>query len=220
VSHTSDAADVLQKLLQQLERQYKSVAEAERSDIDELIYSFLLYDNVAAKADTGLRKLREATVDDNDLRVTLTPDLVKIIGERFPKAAERIERLRASLNEIYMREYEVSLEPARDKSKRDARVYLESLEGMLPFVAARVLLLRFGGHAIPLDEQLLTLLIDRGVFEPDTDLLVAQSFLERQIKAADALTTYLRLQAWSEDNRGGKGRSKSGGTRKKQTSAS
>ncbi len=219
MSQTSDAADLLQKRLQRLERDYPDVEEPQRSDIDELIFSFLLYDNLAAKAESALRKLREGTVDDNDLRVTLTADLVKVIGERFPKAAERIERIRAALNEIYMREYEVSLEPAKEKSKRDARMYLESLEGMLPFVAARVLLLRFGGHAIPLDDQLLGLLIDEGLFEPDTDLLVAQSFLERNIKAADAVPTYLRLQAWAEESRG-KSKSKSGGNRRKQASAS
>jgi hypothetical protein len=218
VSQKDHAADRLQKLLQRLQKEYGEVTEPQRNDIDELIYSFLLCNNTAARAEGALHKLREGTVDDNDLRITLTLDLIQIIGERFPKATERLDRVRAALNEIYLREYEVTLKPAREKSKRDARMYLESLEGMLPFVAARVLLLRFGGHAIPLDEQLLELLIGEGVFDDDADILVAQSFLERSIKAADAADAYLRLQAWSEENRGGK-KSKTGGGHKKHTSA-
>ncbi|MCK4873117.1 MAG: hypothetical protein KAS72_10360 [Phycisphaerales bacterium] len=189
----------LDRLIRRLEREMPEVAEPDRSPIDELIFSLLLYDTNTAKAEAAMRKLRRDTIDDNDLRVTLDEDLVKIISDRYPKALQRVRRIKATLGEIYLREYEVTLEPLMHKTKRDARTYLASLEGMAPFAADRVMLLRIIGHAIPVDDQLLSHLVAEGVFEESVTLREAKSFLERHIRAANAIATYLRLQAWSEE---------------------
>lgn len=221
MSTSSDAAKKLADLINKVMKQVPEVVPADRDALEELVFSLLLYNNTSARAEEALQKLLEGTIDYNDLRVTLTEDLVNLIGADFPQATERIDRIRASLSEIYTRQYEVTLKPASELSKRDARTYLESLPGMNPFAAARVLLLCFKGHAIPLDEQMLSCLIEEGVFEADTKLHAAQSFLERHIKASNSIPTYLQLQYWAEhyhdDQSNKKANSKSSRGKKKTT---
>jgi endonuclease III len=217
VTTTRDAAAKLAALTKRLEKEMPELAAEPRDPVDELIFSLLLSDTTSARADQALQKLRQSTIDDNDLRVTLTEDLLGIIGERYSKGRERLERIRAALTEIYEREYAVTLESASEKPKREARTYLESLDGMTPFAAARVLLLCFGGHAFPVDEQMRACLVAEGCLDEELDLAAAQSFLERQIKAADAPSVYPRLQAWAEDAASSARRKTRGGTSKKTT---
>ena len=69
---------------------------------------------------------------------------------------------------------------------------------MVPYVSAQVLLLAFGGHAVPVDESLAALLRDEQVVPPDATVEAIQSFLERQIKASKSLESHALLQAWSD----------------------
>jgi hypothetical protein len=69
------------------------------------------------------------------------------------------------------------------------------------YVTASVMLLSFGGHAMPVDSKLVTLLADEGVVSPDTDPPSVESLLLRQIKAGDGFDAHLVLQAWSDASR-------------------
>lgn len=220
MTSTRDAAANLAALIKRLEKEMPEVDVEPRNPVDELVHSLLLSDTTSVRAEQALQKLRQATIDNNDLRVTLTDDLLAIIGERYSKGRERLERIRAALTEIYEREYSVTLEPASLKPKREARTYLESLDGMTPFAAARVLLLCFGGHAFPVDEQMRARLIAEGCLDEDFDLTAAQSFLERNIKAADAATVYPKMQAWAEDAATSARRKPKGGASKKTSKKS
>lgn len=151
------------------------------------------------KADAAFKRLMHHVVDLNELRVCRPPELVSVLGKTYPLAEERAMRLKASLQEIYQREFAVSLDKCASLSKRDARRYLDTLEGMPPFVAARVVLMRLGGHAIPVDEKLLIRLVAKEVVEPDYDCARAEGVLERHIKADHAIQIHLTLQAWADD---------------------
>lgn len=171
---------------------------AERSAIEELVYAFLLWESSTSRADNALKRLQSAFVDLNDLRVSRPAELHAALGKTYPLLEERVARLQASLHEIYLREYEVSLDAAEALSKRDAKKYLDSLEGMVPFVAARVLLFKLGAHAVPVEQRLVDRLIEAGCLEESADVEKAQGTLERQVKADDAEKTALKLQNLAE----------------------
>ena len=147
----------------------------------------------------GDERIEQAVVDFNELRVCMPGELIRIIGERYPRVEERARRLRAALHAVYARQHRVGLENLNEMSKREARDYLESLDGTPRFVAARVTLLCLGGHAAPIDGRILRRLADRGATEASATPETASAMLERKVRAGEMLEAYSLLQAWSDD---------------------
>ncbi len=183
--------------------------------VHELVYSYLLWEAMAGQAKTAFRRLIESVVDYNELRVCLTDELVAMIGERYPLARERCARLRATLNDLYRREHLLTLRHLVEAPKRDAKHYLDTLEGMPAFVSARVTLVCLGGHAMPIDERLRERLVKAGVVEDPTSADSLAGWLERQVRAGEALATYRLLRTWADDDAARPRREpKTGGTRR------
>lgn len=169
--------------------------------IAELVFSFLTWNATVKQADTAFGKIMAQVVDLNELRVSHVHEIVELIGVRYPDAQRRVIRLLESMMEIYDREHDFKMSSVLSKGKREQREYLDTLPGIPPFVAARVGLLSFGAHAMPVDDRLMVLLIDAGVFDDQTTPVEAESWLTRQVKAGEALDAYMALQAWADKQR-------------------
>ena len=183
-------------LLRTLRERHGEVRPAKLGLIEQFVWSFLVWEADPADAERALHRLQKAVVDNNELRVCLPDEIVSIIGPRYPRAQERALRLRAGLQDIYFREHMVSLDHLTEAPKRIAKQYLDTLDGVPPFVASRVLLLGLGGHAVPIDDRLLNNLVEAGTLESDTTPERASAALERHIKAEDAVDAHMLLMAW------------------------
>lgn len=183
----------------------RSASSGEEADemepISELVFSFLIWNATVRQADTAFGKIMAQVVDLNELRVSHAHEVIDLIGVRYPDAHHRVIRLLQSMMEVFEREHDYKMTSLGARSKREQREYLDTLPGIPPFVAARVALLAFGAHAMPVDDRLLTLLVKAGVFEPDTTPAEAESWLTRQIKAGDSQEAYLALQEWADGQR-------------------
>lgn len=164
-----------------------------------LVMSFLMWESTTDKAIAGYSRLFEHVVDFNDLRVSMSHETAEILGPRYPRVLDRCQRLRAVLRNIYLREHSMSLQSLKDSGKRDAKKYIESLEGIVPYVAARVLVLSFDTHAIPVDDQLRTHLIEAEVGDPSVEIPELSSWLASQIKAGDGAAVHYAMQSWMDD---------------------
>lgn len=164
----------------------------------ELVWAYLVWEAGQKRATALAAKLCDSFVDLNELRVCLPSELAAFFGSSYPKASERAERLRASLNDVYRREHSVSLASLSSINKREARAYLESIEGIPPYVASRTLLLGLGGHAFPLDERLSRVLVSEEALAEAGDLCAAATWLERQIRSGDAAKALHALEALAE----------------------
>jgi len=165
--------------------------------LHELVLSFCHWEATPTQAATAYARLRDGVVDFNELRVCFESELEQLLGPRHPNRELCAARLRAALQEVYIREQELSLASLVSSGKREARAYLDALEGMTPFVSARVVLLALGGHAFPLDDRLRKRLVQEGVLDPSLDAEAAGSWLERQVRAGEAEGVYRRLEAWA-----------------------
>ncbi|TVQ59365.1 MAG: hypothetical protein EA379_10975 [Phycisphaerales bacterium] len=199
------------EVMKELRARYEAFAPAPLDLVSQFVYSFLLWEAGAADAERVFKRITAEIVDFNDLRIFLPDEIMSLLGTRYPRGPERALRLRAALNELYQREHAVSFDRLKEAPKRESRQYVETLEGVPPFVSARLTLLGFGGHACPLDERALACLIEDGVFEESTPLDRATASLERHIKAAEGVETHILLMQRREDG-GGRGR---GGGKKK-----
>lgn len=198
MKNAAQHARKLNGLIRRIKPKYDVPEYDELDPVEQLIRSFLLWEASVAQADAGYDRLMKGVVDNNDLRVTDADDIAAMLGPRFPRVEERAYRLKESLNDIYEREHAVSLDALKTMSKRDARVYLDALRGMVPFVSARVMLLSLTGHAIPLDDRMLLRLQADEVAELKAALPEVQAFLEHQVKASDAVMVAELLRQYAE----------------------
>ena len=164
-----------------------------------LVLSFLMWESSTDKAMAAYQRLLESVADFNDLRVCMPHETAGYLGARYPRVTERSERLRASLRNIFLREHAVRLDVLKSATKREIRKYLESLEGMVPYVASRVGLLCFDTHTIPVDEQLRAQLIAADAVDEEATVSEISSWLNRQIKARNGRQTHFALQAWIDE---------------------
>lgn len=165
-----------------------------------MVFCFLAWEAPVSKACAAARKLHGSVIDYNEMRVCLPDELAGMIGERYPRAVERAARLRSAMNDLYRREHAVTLSRAASLGKREAREYLESLEGMPPYVAARMALVALGGHAFPLDERTQAALLEEGALPAGLSLHDAAGWLERQFRAGEALPAFLLMERWMNDH--------------------
>ncbi|MBK7405230.1 MAG: hypothetical protein IPJ41_11505 [Phycisphaerales bacterium] len=200
-----DAAQALRTLVADLERKLTPAAptpapppEGVAPLIHLLLYSFMLWESCPAEAEPALGRLYAAIIDPNELRVALPEEIAGWLARRDNAALDLAARLRAVLNDIYRREHLVSIDRLASTSKREAREYLDSLEGMPAYVAARVTLLGFGGHAVATDAALILRLASAGAVENGSSTQDTERWLERQIRASDAERTNLLFDAWRD----------------------
>lgn len=180
---------------------YSGEEADELEPIAELVISFLTWNATSRQADTAYGKIMAQVVDLNELRVSHVNEVIDLIGVRYPDVQHRVIRLLQSMMEIFDREHDYKMGSLGSRSKREQREYLDALPGIPPYVAARVALLSFGVHAMPVDDRLLTLLVKAGVFESGTSPADAESWLTRQVKANESLEAFLALQEWADSQR-------------------
>jgi endonuclease III len=161
--------------------------------------SFMLWESTGPKAAQAVRKIEAAVVDYNELRACMPDELVKVIGERYPRAAERALRLRTALNVLFARHHAVTLEHLGALPPKEARAALDGLDGVPAFVSARVCLLHLGHHAAPVDSRIARRLAEAGVVPEGAPAEECVAALERRLRPGELPEAYALLQAWADD---------------------
>jgi endonuclease III len=199
VKHEPAQIKKLNALMRRLKARHKNLEAPAYEPTTQLIIAFLQADASRRKAEQAYDALMEHMVDNNELRVSHTMEIVDVIGEKYPRVHWRVERLRESLNDIYLREHDIRMQKAAAKPKKEQRHYLDTLTGITPYVAASVMLLCFGGHAIPVDDKLAVLLAREGAVAEGLGPAQVEALLLRQFKAGEpSVQAHLLLQAWSD----------------------
>jgi endonuclease III len=198
VVNNQDGAKKFAGLLRKLKKSPLPEPDQSTDAVEVLIKSFLIWDSTTSKASGAYKRIMERVVDYNDLRVTMSHEIVEWIGPRYPRAQERCQRIRAALQHTYKREHAVSLDRLHSLGRREVKHYLRSLDGISPYVADRVTLLCFEAHCVPVDERLRKALITAAVCDDTVTVNDLSSWLARQVKAANSTETHYVLQAWTD----------------------
>lgn len=175
----------IRKLLSGAKNVKSPVDDEDRDPVRTLIRAVLSSDATPKQAAEAIESIEGEFVDFNELRVSPIKDLTDRLGKEHPHRRAKAEMLTGALNGIFERTGAVSMDYMKDMSKRDLRRHLREL-GLNPYAAAYVTLFAFGGHAIPVDEDLAeSLRMDELVHE-ESDVEDIQGFLERVISQKDA----------------------------------
>ena len=170
-----------------------------RDPVAVMVHSWLLWEASTEQAEQAMRKLLDAFVDYNEIRVSLPHEKATVVGKRYPRLEERLHGIRRTLHSLYLSRHTLSFDHLAEKGKRDIKSDIESLDGMHPFVAARMLRLSFDVHALPADDQLSALLFEHGIIDEPVDPDQLSSWLGGTIKSDDAVDVMVALQAAVDD---------------------
>lgn len=200
MTHAEHSQKHWNALLKQLRQEFPVAAPHPPEDdlTGLLVRGLLLWEASSHQAELAHQRLRSAFVDLNELRVSMPDDIAQALGERYPLAEERSIRIRAVLHDVFAREHAVSIERLRAAPKRDARHYLVSLDGCPEFASAYVVLHGLDGHAAPVDERLLALLIKAGVVRTGTQTSAVSSWIEHYVPSDECASTCALLRAWAD----------------------
>ncbi len=154
--------------------------------IEQLLIAILSVCTSNARGMAAARRVRQQMVDLNELRVTPPMELAELVRDVVPLAREKAERIVSVLNAIRRLQDSLDLSFLHQRGRREAREYLESLDGVDKTIAANVVLHSLGGHAIPVDDLTLYVLRKENLVDPAADAAEVQGFLERNVAAADA----------------------------------
>ena len=166
--------------------------------IGEVIYSHLVWNASEKDAAAAFKRLIDASVDLNDLRVNMIDESIERVGVEYPLVRDRVKRMHAVLNAIYNREHGMHIESLDGAGKREIREYFETLKGITPFVCHRVISICYNVAAVPVDERTLAILKVNSVVHETTTVEDAASWLARQVKADEVVDFHGGLQAWVE----------------------
>jgi len=199
LSKSTDFGKSLDALLKSARQKRKTIEEAPPRDATtQLAVSFFQWQATRDLAEQAIGQVLAVMVDINELRVSHPEEIIEVVGEDYPLIEERLPRMRDALNEVFRREHGIDMASLEGKNKKDQRAYLDTLPGAPPYVVSQTMLLAFGGHAVPVDEKLLALLVREGILEEGLSCAEAEAVLMKHVKAADALDTHLVLQAWAD----------------------
>jgi len=172
--------------------------------VTRLVSGFLMWEASSLRADEALRKINDTFVDHNELRACLPGELVEMIGRRYPIAQERCERLIASLNSIYQRQDQLTLDHLNACNENNVKAYLRSLDGMTPYVFGQIALLNFNIPVLPVDRQLREALAEDEIIDQrlnETDLQLWYSEKISPDGCQTVIDAHFLLQGWVEDRR-------------------
>lgn len=167
--------------------------------LGEFLRAFLAWESTGSRAQVALKRIEDSVVDFNELRICLPDELIRLMGDRYPRVEERALRMRASLNDLYLRQHAVTLEHLRDLPTKDAKGFLESLDGVPRYVSSRVLLICLGGHAAPVDGRICRRLVEAKLVDDAAAPESAAIMLEKKTRTEDLPDLYRLLQAWADD---------------------
>ena len=185
------------KFSAQLKKLKRRAVAIEMTDpVEVLAYSQLLWESTTVDATEHWHNLQDAMIDWHEIRVSTPAEIAEMCGDKSDMSLDRAARLKSMVHRLFLRHHEVTMAPDLELGKREVRSAITSLDGITPFVAARWLLLCADVGDIPVDSQLVWMLVESDCIDEEATLEEVASWLSRQVKSDKAVDAYLTLQAW------------------------
>jgi len=146
----------------------------------------------------AVERLFESAVDWNEIRVSNPADISSVIDALVPESLAASGRLVRALQALFDRENQLSLERIKTIPRREARQFLDELDGMDPHAVASVVLWGLGGHAIPVNDALLHALHAADLVHPEATRAEVQAFIERHVSADEAREFCIIMRTFAE----------------------
>ncbi|MGA2069987.1 MAG: hypothetical protein ABSG97_01450 [Sedimentisphaerales bacterium] len=189
----------IQKLYRSLKKKPGKHTPVEFDEpVDALVFAIVSENLTESQAQTAMKKLKDYFVDWNDLRVATIEEIGEVLGQDVPAARNIGATLVSALNAVFEKHNMLSLQSLRKLGKRPAKLLLEKLGGVTPFVVDYCMLTSMQGHAIPLTPKMIEYLKTSQLINTEAAYEEIEGFLCRLISIKNAYEFYSLLRRESE----------------------
>lgn len=185
MKNASKHAEELKTLYKKCAKEAKGIERVAMDPLRALVRGCFSFDTTDAKCDAVFAILDKEFVDLNELRVATDLEICEMVGPIIPELERRVTMATQSLNFIFEREHTLTIDRLKSLSKKEIRQYYRELPNSHPFVEAYVLMMGYEGSAVPVDNEILELLLEAEAVEEGTTLEDAQKFLENHLKSEE-----------------------------------
>lgn len=188
----------VKRLFNSLKRKSGSYEMPEFDDpLEAIVYGLISEQVPEQTAGRIYRQAMKHFVDFNDLRVSRREEILDIFNDKTKGLEESASLIPRVLNAVFEKTNLVNLNALTQEGKRQAHKELSEIDGITPFAVSYCFLTALGGHAIPLDAEMVKYLHANELVYPNaTDAEIA-GFLERLVGASDAYDFYMLLKTES-----------------------
>ena len=156
---TKNRGDRIQLLQKVVMKHFTPVAPPDdRSVLEHLLYACCLENAPYESADEAFHRLQESSFDWNEVRVTTVSELRETL-QTLPDPAGAAMRIKRCLQSIFENRYSFDLQELVKMNQGKALQELEKLTGVTRFVQAYVTQLALAGHAIPVSDTIMQVLL-------------------------------------------------------------
>lgn len=166
--------------------------------VDALVLAIVSESLTESQTQAAIKKLKDYFVDWNDLRVATIEEIAEVLGQDIPGARNIGVTLVSALNAVFEKHNMLSLQSLRKLGKRPAKLLLEKLSGVTPFVVDYCMLTSMQGHAIPLTPKMIEYLKTSQLINAEANYEEIEGFLARLISIKNAYEFYSLLRHESE----------------------
>ncbi len=156
---SKNRGDRIQLLQKVVSKHFTPVlAPKDRNVLEHLIYACCLENAAYDVADEAFHRMQESFVDWNEVRVTTITELVEHLTS-LPDPAAAAVRVKKNLQSIFETRYSFDIEDLVKMNQGKAIAELEKLTGISKFVLNYVTQNALGGHAIPVSDSIVKVLL-------------------------------------------------------------
>jgi endonuclease-3 len=179
---TQSKTQFLTDIHSSLKRRYKPRSDRESprlSVLEAVVYGICHENTTREQANQALSRFSDEFFDWNEVRVSGVEEIEERLAG-IPEPAERAQRIRRFLRQLFNRTYSFTLEALAKKPLKEALKVLNTYDAFASdYVTATVIQQALGGHAIPVDNVSLRVLQRLGFTEKDIHAL--RGTLERAV---------------------------------------
>jgi endonuclease-3 len=189
----------IQKLYRELKRQPARQADLQFDEpVDALVYAVVSENLTEAQAQSAIKKFKDYFIDWNDLRVASVDEIAEVLGRDNPAARNIATTLVTLLKAVFEKYNMLSLQALKKLGKRPAKLVLEKMAGITPFIVDYCMLTSLQGHAIPLTPRTMEYLKTSGLIHAEASYEETEGFMARLIATKNAYEFYSLLRRQSE----------------------
>lgn len=183
----------LTKLLTLLGKSYDSQLPKELSVLDHLLLGVIQEGMGFTSAIDAHQKLVTAFHDLNELRVSHVDEVTEALDPTVPERASKAKRILQILQFVFETTYSYDLEQMKKKPLKQAQKQLSKIQGTNPFIVNAVVQRSLGGHALPVDQGMASVLRLLQIIEEEETNEQLQATLEHLIPKAKGLSFCVQL---------------------------
>jgi endonuclease III len=185
----------IQKLYRSLKQKPGKHAPVEYEEpVDALVFAIVSENITESQAHAAIKKFKDYFVDWNDLRVANVEEIIEVLGSDIVPARSIAATLVSVLNAVFDKHNMLGLQSLRKLGKRPAKILIEKLSGITPFVVDYCMLTSMQGHAIPLTPKMVEFLKADQFIHTEATYEDIEGFLCRLISIKNACEFYSLLR--------------------------